>query len=57
MTLRKRMEIRYRLAILYHQQKDDFRAFEQLRWLDRFAAKTFYAKRVHALLEEGVNAQ
>ena len=57
MTLRKRMEIRYRLAILYHQQKDDFHAFEQLRWLDRFAAKTFYAKRVHALLEEGVDAQ
>lgn len=56
-TLRVRMDIRYQLACLYHEQKDDERVYEQLRWLEKFANKTVYVNRVHEFLEERVSEQ
>ena len=56
-TLRVRMDIRYQLACLYHEQKDDERVYEQLRWLEKFANKTIYVNRVHDFLEERVSEQ
>ena len=56
-TLRVRMDIRYQLACLYHEQKDDERVYEQLRWLEKFANKTIYVNRVHEFLEERVSEQ
>lgn len=56
-TLRNRMDIRYQLACLYHEQKDEEQVYEQLTWLEKFANKTIYVKRVHKFLEERVNAQ
>ena len=54
-TLRVRMDIRYLLACLYHEQKDDEQVYEQLAWLEKFANKTIYVKRVHEFLEERVS--
>ena len=54
-TLRVRMDIRYQLACLYHEQKDDEQVYEQLAWLEKFANKTIYVKRVHEFLEERVS--
>lgn len=56
-TLRVRMDICYQLACLYHEQKDDERVYEQLRWLEKFANKTIYVNRVHEFLEERVSEQ
>lgn len=56
-TLRVRMDIRYQLACLCHEQKDDERVYEQLRWLEKFANKTIYVNRVHEFLEERVSEQ
>lgn len=56
-TLRVRMDIRYQLACLYHEQKDDEQVYEQLAWLEKFANKTIYVKRVHEFLEERVSEQ
>ena len=51
MTLCSRMLIRKRLAVLYHAQGDDQRAYEQLAWLDRFASRTALPKQARAILE------
>lgn len=40
-TLRVRMDIRYQLACLYHEQKDDERVYEQLRWLENLQIRQF----------------
>ncbi len=56
-TLRMRMEIRYQLACLYHEQKDEEQVYEQLTWLENFANKTIYVKRVHEFLIERMNEQ